>query len=244
MAPFAIDSLRRLLGLAPQASSLHALDENNRLCREMDQNRPLTDYVYTVLDTELTGLSASKEEIVSVGAVRVRGLAIVPGESFSALVRPSIPLPKVSTLIHRITPEAIVEAPPLREVLPGLIEFCKGTLIVGHHIGLDMSFLNRACRKHHGLPLANPCLDTMRMAMLWREKRCPSHYERFSLNISYVLTDLAEEFDLPRFTAHDALGDALQTAYLFVYLAKKIARNTPLTLRELFRAGQSWRWYM
>ena len=244
MAPFAIDSLRRLLGLAPKVSNLPSLDENNRLCRDLDQNRPLTDYVYTVLDTELTGLSARKEEIVSVGAVRVRGLAIVPGESFSSLVRPNIPLPKVSTLIHRITPEAIAEAPPLEQVLPGLIEFCKGTLIVGHHIGLDMSFLNRACRRRHGLPLANPCLDTMRMAMLWREKRSPSHYERFSLNISYVLTDLAEEFDLPRFTAHDALGDALQTAYLFVYLAKKIARNTPLTLKELFRAGQSWRWNM
>ena len=238
------DRLRRLLGLAPKASNLPALDENNRLCRDLDQNRPLTDYVYTVLDTELTGLSARKEEIVSIGAVRVRGLAIMPGESFSSLVRPSIPLPKVSTLIHRITPEAIALAPPLHEVLPGLVEFCKGTLIVGHHIGLDMSFLNRACRRHHGLPLANPCLDTMRMAMLWREKRSPSHYERFSLNISYVLTDLAEEFELPRFTAHDALGDALQTAYLFIYLAKKIARNTPLTLKELFRAGQSWRWYM
>lgn len=244
MPPAAIDRLRRLLGLSPAVPNLPALDENNRLCRELDQNRPLTDYVYTVLDTELTGLSARKEEIVSVGAVRVRGLAIAPGESFSSLVRPNIPLPKVSTLIHRITPEAIAEAPPLEEVLPGLIEFCKGTLIVGHHIGLDMSFLNRACRRRHGQALANPCLDTMRMAMLWREKRSPSHYERFSLNISYVLTDLAEEFDLPRFTAHDALGDALQTAYLFVYLAKKIARNTPLTLKELFRAGQSWRWYM
>lgn len=236
--------LRALLGLGPRLSNLPALDENNRLCRELDQNRLLSDYAYTVLDTELTGLSARKEEIVSIGAVRIRGLSIVPGESYSALVRPSIPLPKTSTLIHRITPEAIAEAPPLADVLPGLIEFCKGTLIVGHHVGLDMSFLNRACRKHHGQPLANPCLDTMRMAMLWREKRTPSHYEQFNLNISYVLTDLAEEFDLPRFTAHEALGDALQTAYLFIYLAKKIARNNPLTLQELFRSGQSWRWYM
>ena len=236
--------LRALLGLGPLTSNLPALDENNRLCRELDQNRLLSDYAYTVLDTELTGLSARKEEIVSIGAVRIRGLSIVPGESYCALVRPSIPLPKTSTLIHRITPEAIAEAPPLADVLPGLIEFCKGTLIVGHHVGLDMSFLNRACRTHHGQPLANPCLDTMRMAMLWREKRTPSHYEQFNLNISYVLTDLAEEFDLPRFTAHEALGDALQTAYLFIYLAKKIARNNPLTLRELFRAGQSWRWYM
>ena len=236
--------LRALLGLGPRTSNLPALDENNRLCRELDQNRLLSDYAYTVLDTELTGLSARKEEIVSIGAVRIRGLSIVPGESYCALVRPSIPLPKTSTLIHRITPEAIAQAPPLAEVLPGLIEFCKGTLIVGHHVGLDMSFLNRACRTYHGQPLANPCLDTMRMAMLWREKRTPSQYEQFNLNISYVLTDLAEEFDLPRFTAHEALGDALQTAYLFIYLAKKIARNNPLTLRELFRAGQSWRWYM
>ncbi len=244
MAPMTLNSLRSLLGLAPTASNLPALDENNRLCRELDQNRPLEDSVYTVLDPELTGLSARSEEIVSIGAVRVRGMTIVPGESFTSLVRPSIPLPKVSTLIHRITPEAIAGAPPLQEVLPGLVEFCKGTLIIGHHVGLDMEFINRACRKHLGRPLLNPCLDTMRMAMLWREQRSPSHYERFNLSISYVLTDLAREFGLPRFTAHDALGDAMQTAYLFLYLAKKIARNTPLTLKGLFRAGQSWRWYM
>ncbi|MBU4525257.1 MAG: 3'-5' exonuclease [Desulfomicrobium sp.] len=239
-----LSTLKNLLGLGAQASNLAALDENNNLCREIAQTRLLDDYVYTVLDTELTGLSARREEIVSIGAVRVRGLAIVPGESFSALVRPSIPLPKTSTLIHRITPEAIAKSPPLAEVLPGLIEFCKGTLIVGHHVGLDMSFINRACKKNHGQPMTNPCLDTMRMAMLWREKRTPSHYEQYNLSISYVLTDLAREFDLPRFTAHEALGDALQTAYLFIYLAKKIAGNRPLTLRELFRAGQSWRWYM
>ena len=146
---------------------------------------------------------------------------------------------------YELLPEAAPGAAPLAVLAAiGWPELERPTLIVGHHVGLDMSFLNRACRTHHGQPLANPCLDTMRMAMLWREKRTPSHYEQFNLNISYVLTDLAEEFDLPRFTAHEALGDALQTAYLFIYLAKKIARNNPLTLRELFRAGQSWRWYM
>jgi len=236
--------LRVLLGLSPAPVALPALEENNRLCRELDQDRPLEECNFTVLDTELTGLSARSEEIVSIGAVRIRGMSIMPGESFSSLVRPTIPLPKVSTLIHRITPGAIADAPPLTAVLPDLVEFCKGTLIVGHHIGLDMSFINRACRKHFGRPMANPCLDTMRMAMLWREQRSPSHYERFNLNISYMLTDLAREFGLPGFTAHDALGDAMQTAYLFLYLSRKIARDTPLTLKALFQAGQSWRWYM
>lgn len=238
------DRLLRLVRPAALTPRLPDLTENNSLCREIDQHRLLEEYTFTVVDTELTGLSARKEQIVSIGAVRVRGLTLVPGESFATLVRPTIPLPKTSTLIHRITPEAIAEAPALAEVLPEFIRFCSGSLIIGHHVGLDMAFLNRACRRLYGQAMANPCLDTMRMAMIWREKRLPSHYERYNLNISYVLNDLAEEFDLPRFTAHEALGDALQTAYLFQYLARKIARNTPLTLNELFRSGQSWRWYM
>lgn len=237
-------TLRRLIGLPPRPSALPALEENNQLCHELDQNRSLEDYTYTVVDTELTGLNAYRDQIVSIGAVRIQGLTIVPGQSFSRLVRPSIPLPKVSTLIHRITPEAIAGAPPLAEVLPSFIDFCRGTLIIGHHVGLDMSFINKACRRLYGQPLRNPCLDTMRMAMLWREQRNPSHYERYNLNISYVLEDLAEEFGLPAFTAHDALQDALQTAYLFVLMARKIGSDRILTLRELFRAGQSWRWYM
>ncbi len=236
------DFVRALLG--PARPVLPDLAANNALCRNLDQTRPLTEYAYTVLDTELTGLSARTGEIVSIGAVRVRGLTIEPGRRFSALVRPGIPLPKVSTLIHRITPQAIAQAPPLAEVLPDFIDFCRGTLLVGHHVGLDMSFLNRACRKHLGASLANPCLDTMCMAMLWRERGESSPYARFNARISYTLSDLAEEYGLPRFPAHDALGDAMQTSYLFVYLAKKIARNSPLTLRELFRAGQGWNWYL
>lgn len=239
-----LSRLGRLFGRHDPSPNTALLRENNAACREQNQNRPLEQQVFTVLDTELTGLSARTEQIVSLGAVRVRGLTIVAGERFNALVRPTIPLPKISTLIHRITPETVAEAPPLADVLPDFIAFCRGTFLVGHHVGLDMRFLNRACRSLYGLGLGNPCLDTMRMAMLWREQHVGSPYERFSLRVSYALKDLSEEFSLPRFPAHDALGDAMQTAYLFLYLAKKIARNGPLTLRELFRAGQSWRWYL
>jgi DNA polymerase-3 subunit epsilon len=139
----------------------------------------------------------------------------------SALVRPGIPLPKVSTLIHRITPQAIAQAPPLADVLPGFIDFCRGTLLVGHHVGLDMGFLNRACRKHLGAPLANPCLDTMRMAMLWRERGEPVPTRGSMPGFPTPCPIWPRKYGLSRFQAHDALGDAMQTAYLFIYLAKK-----------------------
>lgn len=237
------DFVRKLPGLRPRGTSLDILEKNNIFCAKLDQNSPLDSYTYTVVDTELTGLSARKEEIVSLGAVRIQGLSIRPGDSFSALVRPSIALPKTSTLIHRITPGAIAQAPPLAQVLPKFIDFCSGTLIIGHNVGLDMAFINRACKKYFGQPMVNPCLDTMRMAMLWREQQLTNHYDRFNLKVSYSLADLAKELELPAFTAHTALGDALQTAYLFLYLAKKVAGHGSWTLKKLHQAGQSWRWY-
>ncbi len=79
----------------------------------VDQDRDLAHCDFTVLDTELTGLDRRKDEIVSIGAVRIRGLRVQPGETFHAIVRPDIPLPKLSTLIHRITPSDVAEAPPM-----------------------------------------------------------------------------------------------------------------------------------
>jgi len=237
-----LSALRRRLfphRLAPPP----ALVSNNHICQHLRQDTPLGETVFTVIDTELTGLSPRRDEIVALGAVRVQGLSIAAETTFHALVRPRKGLPKTSTLIHRITPSAIADAPPLEAVLPQFLEFLHGTFLVGHHIGLDMQFLRRACLRAYGMAPANPCLDTLRLAMIWREERLTSPYERYDMRISYHLADLAEELGLPQFPAHDALADALQTAYLFVYLAKKLA--TPQTpLADLFALGRSWRWYL
>ncbi len=227
----------------PSLAPPPALIANNDASRLLRQDIPLAEAVFTVIDTELTGLSPRRDEIVAIGAVRIHGLSIAAETSFHTLIRPKAGIPKGSTLIHRITPSAVEDAPPLEEVLPSFFEFLHGTFIVGHHIGLDMQFLRRACRRAYHLEPCNPCLDTLRLAMIWREERMASPYDRYDLRISYHLADLAEELGLPTFPAHDALADALQTAYLFVYLANKLA--TPQTpLAELFSLGRSWRWYL
>ena len=223
---------------------LHPLIAANREAfRHVDHDRPLAECRFTVLDTELTGLDAVKNEIVSIGAVRLEGLSIRADQAFSRLVKPLRAMPKVSTLIHRITPAQVREAPDLAEILPAFVEFLDGTLVVGHHIGLDMAFLNKACRKILGGNLANPCLDTLRMARIFRAEQWEHYYERYDLKVSYALSDLAAEFGLPRFPAHNALDDAMQTAYLFLYLVKKLKDGGIVTLRDLYEAGRSWRWY-
>jgi DNA polymerase-3 subunit epsilon len=225
----------------PARKSSHpAFADNRGYFRELDQKQPLEAYEFVVFDSELTGLDPTRDEIVSIGAVRIRDLRILMGETFHAYVKPGQDLPKDSTLIHRITPQQVENAPGLAEVLPGFMEFCGRSLLVGHHVGLDASFLNRAAKKLFGATVHNPGLDTMRLAQAYREMTWKQYHDRFRMNVSYNLADLAREYGLPSFTRHDAFADALQTAYLFLFLVKKMRTQGIVTLKDLFNAGQRW----
>lgn len=216
-----------------------ALLRNRELCAGLDQDRPLSECSFVVLDTELSSMDPRKGEIVSIGAVRLKGLELVPSDRFRTLVRPRNTAPTDSTLIHRITPEDLAHAPALEEVLPDFARWCGGDVLVGHYIDLDMGFLNRACQRLLGAALANPCIDTLRMAQCYEERRPDAYLGAHLETLSYTLSALSVRYGLPDFPRHDALGDALQTAYLFLFLAKKIQSGRIRTLRELWRAQKS-----
>ncbi len=235
---------RRLRGLFKGSPQVPELARNHGGFSDFDQNRPLAEYDFVVLDTELTGLNPHRDEIVSVGAVRIRDLRIEPGETFFTMVEPKVPLPKASTLIHHITPSQVRGRPRLRAVLPRLVEYLNGSLVVGHWVGLDMSFLNRASRRILGGSLMNPCLDTMRLAMVYQEELWENNASRVATRVSYSLVDLCKDWGLPQFPAHHALYDAMQTAYLFLYLVKKLRQGGIETLKDLYMAGRGWRWYL
>lgn len=211
-----------------------AVTRNLEFFANFDQARPIESYDIVSLDTELTGLSPRRDEIVSIGAVRIKNLKIVVGENFFCYVRPSGDLPKFSTLIHRITPEQISDAPTLKEVLPDFVEFCGDSLLLGHFLELDMAFLNRACRKLLGGMMRNPGIDSMRLAQVFQEQEWRSGHREPNPNVSYNLTALARKYELPLFEKHDALEDALQTAYLFLFLATKLQQAGHSTLKDFY----------
>ena len=217
-----------------------ALVRNQERFHDFDQGRPLHEYTFVVCDTELTGLNRRRDEIISIGAVRMVDLRIELNQTFHTLVRPGRKNidPNEATFIHRITPEQLRQAPPPEEVLPEFLDFCGDALLVGHFVGIDMHFLNRTCRRCLGGMLSNPSVDTMRLARAYKEARCVDHFGGCDQSESYNLDDLSDEFNLPRFKPHDALEDALQTAYLFLFLIKKMRHGGIRTLKELYLAGR------
>lgn len=219
-----------------------ALIANEKHFDAVAQDAPLSKCNFVVVDTELTGLNPAVDEIVSIGAVRIRDLSIHIEDCFYTLIHPK-EMTKDSILIHHITPDAVKDSPRLYRVLSDFIDFIGKDFIVGHHIGLDMSFINQAARKIYNGDLPNPCVDTMRLAQAYQEEMWENYYDLYRLNVSYNLAHLSKHYGLPLFESHNALQDALQTAYLFLYLVKKLKQGGVETLKDLYMAGHAMRWY-
>lgn len=208
-----------------------------------DLDARLCDLEFVAVDTELTGFDPRRHALVSIGAVRLRGLSIHPGEAFHTLVRPPAAVPRDATLIHRLTGAALADAPPVAEALAAFLDFLGPAVLIGHHADLDMGFLNAAARRHMGGELAAPCIDTLRLAIRLEEKRLatagPGGADGFE-RVDYRLPALCRRYGLPGFAAHDARADALATAYLFLALARRLCPAGPPTLSGLWRAGRLW----
>lgn len=215
--------------------------ENNNFFRKEKKKLPIDEYEFTVFDTELSSLDKKKGEIVAIGAVKIRNLQIQCADTFYALVKPDDLVHTDSTLIHRITPEELTKAQSLIDILPKFIEFCGHSCLVGHYVGLDVGFVNRAAQKILGGFVHNPCLDTMRLAMAFNESKHGRYYDHYNSMSSYNLGSLSKEYNLPKFAEHNALEDSIQTAYLFLFLIKQLRRKGERTLKDFLKAGRNWK---
>jgi len=213
--------------------------ENNTYFSGVNLNRPLHDYEFIAFDTELTGLDPKQDEIIAIGGVRIKNLQICCGETFYALIKPTSNIHTPSTLVHRITPQELQEAKPLEDVLPEFLHFCGKAFLVGHYVGLDLGFMNRSAQNLLGGVIKTHCLDTMRLAMAYNEFQHGTYYDHYATK--YNLAALTKEFNLPQFTEHNALQDSMQTAYLFLYLLKKMQRQGLRTMKHYLKAGRKWK---
>ena len=164
----------------------------------------LEEAPYVVFDVETTGSSATKGgAITEIGALKVvRGQVV---EEFVTLVNPGRKIEPFVARLTGITDRMVADAPPISEVLPSFERFVEGSVLVGHNVHFDCSFVTAA----RGLPLPNPVLDTLKLA------RCLVPGLR-----RYRLASLASHFGVRAMPNHRALSDAAATSEVFLKLLK------------------------
>lgn len=182
---------------------------------------PLSRTTFVVLDLETTGGSPDGGGITEVGAVKVRG-----GEELgvlATLVNPGERIPPFITVLTGITQAMVTPAPTIEVVLPSLLEFLQGAVLVAHNAAYDVGFLKAACARH-GYRWPNPrVLDTVTLArrVLIRDE-VPNR----------KLGTLAAYFHTPRQPTHRALDDAQATVDVLHALIGRLGSYRIHTLGE------------
>ncbi|MBQ8537013.1 MAG: 3'-5' exoribonuclease, partial [Clostridia bacterium] len=97
---------------------------------------------FIAFDLETTGLSAARNEIIEIGAIKYVNMEKVA--EFNTLVKPRKPIPASATAINNITNAMVEDAPDLATALSGFIAFIEDMPLVAHNADFDVGFLERA----------------------------------------------------------------------------------------------------
>ncbi len=194
---------------------------------------------YVVFDMEMTGLNLKNDFIVSIGAVKMTGGKIHASEKFYTLVKPPVDLEKDNVLIHRITPDELVDQAPIDEVLPRFLEFIKDSVLIGHYVHFDLGFINKFMKLIYGRKLKNPGMDTHNLHewLLQNDSSFRQHYKGGSVKTD--LFSLAKRYSIDFDEAHNALIDSYITAQLFQRFIFFYMNNEIYTLKSLMSIGRA-----
>ena len=190
---------------------------------------------YTVIDLEMTGLSAKSDKIFEIGAAKVVDGKIV--DTYQTLVNPKQHIPEKVQLLTGITDEDVASGAQMDEALEKLLGFIGEDEIVGQNVNFDYSFIKQWA-VNRKIPLEMKAYDTLKLA-----RKCLPPEQ------SKKLEDLCEYFEIERENAHRALDDAIETQQIFEKLCDlmqekneaveshvltyKAKRQTPATARQI-----------
>jgi DNA polymerase-3 subunit epsilon len=183
---------------------------------------------FAVVDLETTGWSPEQAAITEIGAVRVRaggrrGEFERQGE-FASLVNPGMPVPPGIADLTGITDWMLAAAPPLDSVLPGLLGFARGCVLVAHNAPFDLGFLVAGCAD---CGLTWPGFTVLDTVMLARRVMDPDEVPDCKLGT------LAGFFGARTTPTHRALADARATADVLGWLIRRLAHRGIRTLDQL-----------
>lgn len=166
------------------------------------------------LDIETTGLNPKEDEIVSVGLVPFDASRIYCNQAKYWVVRTE-KLRHKSITIHGITHSEVAKAPSLEFVLSELLLCLAGRQVVVHYRFMEREFLRQATARLWHEVLLFPVIDTFELETNYVRQKQSAWHRLINRKLpSSRLPTSRDRYNLPAYTNHNALIDALATAEL------------------------------
>ena len=173
------------------------------------------DGTFICFDIETTGLSAARDKITEIGAVKVENGVITV--TFSTFANPEMPIPQKITQLTGITDDMVKDAPSQSEAVGAFLEFAGDNVLVAHNAPFDTSFIAKAC-EDMGREYNYTSIDTVAIsrAILTDIKNCK-------------LDTVAKFLRLGDFNHHRATDDAEMLARIFINLCQRLTDDYGIT---------------
>lgn len=173
------------------------------------------DGTFICFDIETTGLSAARDKITEIGAVKVENGVIT--DTFSTFANPEMPIPQKITQLTGITDDMVKDAPSQNEAVGAFLEFAGNNVLVAHNAPFDTSFIAKAC-EDMGREYNYTSIDTVAIsrAILTDIKNCK-------------LDTVAKFLRLGDFNHHRATDDAEMLARIFINLCQRLTDDYGIT---------------
>jgi len=173
------------------------------------------DGTFICFDIETTGLSAARDKITEIGAVKVENGVIT--DTFSTFANPEMPIPQKITQLTGITDDMVKDAPSQSEAVGAFLEFAGDNVLVAHNAPFDTSFIAKAC-ENMGREYNYTSIDTVAIsrAILTDIKNCK-------------LDTVAKFLRLGDFNHHRATDDAEMLARIFINLCQRLTDDYGIT---------------
>ncbi|MES2759255.1 MAG: 3'-5' exonuclease [Pseudomonadota bacterium] len=172
------------------------------------------DQPIVMLDFETTGLSpAMGDRITEVAALRIVGGRVT--ERYVSLINCNARIPSFITALTGITQQMVDAAPPVRQVLPQLLEFIGKDTLSAHNASFDEKFLKAEAER-----LGMECAHQALVCSLKLSRRL------FPGMPSYKLGVLSGQLGIQfRSAAHRAESDAEVGAELLNHIGRHLGQS-------------------
>jgi DNA polymerase-3 subunit epsilon len=188
-------------------------EDENRVFLRTKKNH-FKDEVYCIVDIETNGNSPIKNQIIEIGAVKIKNGEII--DRFESYIYADY-VPNAITKLTHITAEDLKDAPSLKQVLHDFKLFLGDAVFVAHNVQFDYNFISNSLKLVGQEELLNRKFCTVDLSRKTIE--APRHglaFLREFLNI-----DIGEH--------HRAYADAVSAGKVLLECFKNIPENIKTT---------------
>lgn len=174
---------------------------------------------YVVFDTETTGLNPKEDEILSIGAVKIKDNKILTSQTFEVFLQNSKEISSKSIKIHGIRPFDLKNAKTTKEGIVEFLNFVGSRPLIGYYLEFDVSMINKYTKPLLGITLPNRMIEVSEIYFDKTISLIPQG------NIDLRFDTILKNCGIPNMGVHNAVNDAIMTAMIYLKLTSASNRG-------------------